>query len=86
MTTTSNLTSPHDFRLPVSGMTCASCVSRVEKALKKQPGVRDVSVNLATEEASMRVDQGTDRSALVEAAARPAMRFRPRLWIWQSLV
>lgn len=70
MTTTSNLTSPHDFRLPVSGMTCASCVSRVEKALKKQPGVRDVSVNLATEEASMRVDQGADRSALVEAVRK----------------
>jgi P-type Cu+ transporter len=35
----------------VSGMTCASCVGRVEKALRKIPGVLDVSVNLATERA-----------------------------------
>jgi len=37
--------------LPVEGMTCASCVARVEKALKKLEGVRDASVNLATEKA-----------------------------------
>src|SRR4028118_1008520 len=37
--------------LGVSGMTCASCVGRVEKALKKVPGVLDVSVNMATEKA-----------------------------------
>jgi Cu+-exporting ATPase len=35
-------------------MTCASCVARVEKALKKVPGVEDASVNLATEQASVR--------------------------------
>ncbi|MDF5809794.1 heavy metal-associated domain-containing protein [Pseudomonas aeruginosa] len=32
-------------------MTCASCVGRVERALKKVPGVREVSVNLASERA-----------------------------------
>jgi Cu+-exporting ATPase len=32
-------------------MTCASCVGRVEKALKKVPGVQDATVNLATESA-----------------------------------
>ncbi|HYF61943.1 MAG TPA: copper ion binding protein, partial [Herpetosiphonaceae bacterium] len=35
--------------LPVTGMTCASCVTRVEKALKKADGVLDATVNLATE-------------------------------------
>ncbi|WP_230532208.1 heavy metal translocating P-type ATPase [Microvirga roseola] len=40
--------------LKISGMTCASCVGRVEKALKKVPGVLDASVNLATERASVR--------------------------------
>lgn len=40
--------------LDVDGMTCASCVFRVEKALKKLPGVEAVSVNLATEKASIR--------------------------------
>ncbi|HPO27405.1 MAG TPA: heavy metal-associated domain-containing protein, partial [Petrotogaceae bacterium] len=35
----------------VQGMTCASCVRNVENALKKMPGVKYVSVNLATEQA-----------------------------------
>ena len=34
--------------LPIEGMTCASCVRRVEKALTKVPGVREASVNLVT--------------------------------------
>ena len=37
--------------LPVGGMTCASCVERVEKALAGVPGVLSTSVNLATERA-----------------------------------
>ncbi|MBC7530590.1 MAG: heavy-metal-associated domain-containing protein, partial [Oligoflexus sp.] len=37
----------------VSGMSCASCVARVEKSLKKLPGVLDASVNLATEKAKV---------------------------------
>jgi heavy metal translocating P-type ATPase len=44
--------------LAVSGMTCASCVGRVEKALKSVPGVVDAAVNLATERASVRVMGG----------------------------
>jgi Cu+-exporting ATPase len=43
-----------EFRLPVQGMTCASCVARVERVLQRQPGVAEVSVNLATEEALVR--------------------------------
>ena len=39
------------LRLPIEGMTCASCVSRVEKALAKVPGVTTATVNLATETA-----------------------------------
>ena len=41
------------IQLPVTGMTCASCVSRVEKALKKVPGVSAASVNLSNEQASV---------------------------------
>jgi Cu+-exporting ATPase len=41
------------IELPITGMTCASCVNRVEKALKKVPGVLDASVNLASEQASV---------------------------------
>lgn len=45
---------PTSVELKVSGMTCASCVSRVEKALKRVPGVLDATVNLATERARVR--------------------------------
>ena len=47
-----------DWSLPIEGMTCASCVARVEKALQKLPGVSEVSVNLATEAASVRAAPG----------------------------
>lgn len=40
----------------ISGMHCASCVSRIEKKLGEQPGVKDVAVNLATEEARINLD------------------------------
>ena len=39
--------------LPVKGMTCASCVRRVERAIGKVGGVDSVSVNLATEKATV---------------------------------
>ncbi len=39
--------------LPILGMTCASCVSRVERALRKPPGVLKADVNLATEKATV---------------------------------
>ncbi len=45
--------SEQQINLPVTGMTCASCVMRVERALKKVPGVIDASVNLSTEGASV---------------------------------
>ena len=54
--------------LKVDGMTCASCVGRVEKAIKRVPGVVDASVNLATERASIRFLGGTDVVGRVIAA------------------
>ncbi len=47
------------FTLDIGGMTCASCVSRVEKALDKIPGVEAASVNLATEQAKVRIKAGS---------------------------
>ena len=44
------------FSLDIGGMTCSSCVGRVEKALDKIPGVEAASVNLATEQAKIRVN------------------------------
>jgi len=46
---------PATVELKVSGMTCASCVARVEKALKRVPGVVDAAVNLASERATVRL-------------------------------
>ena len=58
----------HQVELKITGMTCASCVGRVERALKAAPGVLDASVNLATERAAIRViDGATDQAALIAA-------------------
>src|SRR3989304_1487655 len=45
-----------DLTLPISGMTCASCVSHVEGALKELPGISNVVVNLATNKANLSYD------------------------------
>ena len=55
------------FTLDIGGMTCASCVSRVEKALDKIPGVEAAAVNLATEQARVRIKSGS--SSLAEIIA-----------------
>lgn len=53
--------------LSISGMTCASCVSRVENALKKVPGVFDATVNLATNKAQVVCTTETNFSLLITA-------------------
>lgn len=58
------------LRLPVSGMTCASCVRRVEKALLAAPGVTGASVNLATEEATVTTTGTPDTAALLASVQR----------------
>ncbi len=56
-----------DIVLDISGMTCASCAGRVEKALRKVDGVLDASINLATDSARVKVANGTPASALIAA-------------------
>jgi len=53
--------------LPVEGMTCASCVGRVERALKAVPGVQTATVNLATERADITFGDRADPQAAVGA-------------------
>jgi len=60
----------HELRLPISGMTCASCVGRVERALQKVPGVGAVSVNLATEAATLKLERPVATGALAQAVAQ----------------
>ncbi|ENW92051.1 heavy metal translocating P-type ATPase [Acinetobacter dispersus] len=52
--------------LQVEGMTCASCVGRVEAALKKVDGVQSASVNLATERADITLAKPVDRQVLIQ--------------------
>jgi len=58
--------------LPILGMTCASCVARVERALRRPPGVLKADVNLATEKATVTFVPGqvsrTDLVAAIKAA------------------
>jgi P-type Cu+ transporter len=61
---------PGNLTFQVQGMTCASCVARVEKALKAVPGVKDASVNLATEKATVSADVGTGFNALAAAVEK----------------
>ena len=56
--------------LPVDGMTCASCVVRVERALAAVPGVTSATVNLATERAQVSSAAPIDRAALIAAVDR----------------
>ncbi len=54
--------------IPIEGMTCASCVTRVEKAIANAPGVKKVSVNLATEKALVEIDPKEFDFNLIKAA------------------
>ena len=58
------------IQLQVTGMTCASCVARVEKSLRAVPGVTDASVNLATEQASIRADASVNALTLAAAVRK----------------
>jgi Cu+-exporting ATPase len=59
------------LELPITGMTCASCVRTVERTVQKQPGVLGVNVNLASEKASVTYLPGSiRRSDLVKALER----------------
>ena len=53
-TTATTLGASAEMQLPIEGMSCASCVNRIERFLRKTPGVAEVSVNLATEVATIR--------------------------------
>ena len=53
--------------MPVTGMTCAACANRIERTLNCQPGVKEASVNFATERATVKFDPSmTNTDALVE--------------------
>ena len=57
-----------ELTIPVEGMTCASCVGRVERFLKNADGVADAAVNLATERATVQFNpNSTGIAELIDA-------------------
>ena len=64
------MNTPHSLTLPIEGMTCASCVRRVEKALTRVAGVGQATVNLATESATVDSAAPLDPAALAAAIER----------------
>ena len=68
---------PDGLDIGIGGMTCASCVARVEKALLKVPGVKTASVNLATESARVLVSADGPTEARLRRAVRDA-GYEPR--------
>ena len=58
------------IRIPVSGMTCAACSSRVQRTLQKQPGVADASVNLMMKTATITYDPTAVSAESLVAAIR----------------
>ncbi|QCJ71549.1 copper-translocating P-type ATPase [Providencia heimbachae] len=67
MNTNVSPSSTNRISLPVEGMTCASCVGRVERALNAVPGINTATVNLATERADITFDGTPDPQAAVRA-------------------
>jgi len=76
-TETKNAADLETLTIGVGGMTCASCVARVEKALKKVPGVSDANVNLASEKATVAFDPDTVEVASLLGAIEAA-GYEPR--------
>ncbi|WP_442952075.1 heavy metal translocating P-type ATPase [Peptoclostridium sp.] len=61
-----------EVSIPIRGMTCASCVRAVEKAIQKLDGVVEVSVNLATETAQVKYDADKVRISSIKTAIKNA--------------
>ncbi len=69
-----------EIELPIAGMTCASCVNRIERFLRKSDGVESASVNLATETATIRyLPELTGRSELTRTIAASGYELKPPL-------
>jgi len=68
--------------LPIDGMSCASCVGRVEKALARVPGVTEARVNLATNQAQVKAAAEVSDAALVEAVERAGYAVPNAVTVW----
>lgn len=60
------LSEQKEIAMQVSGMTCAACASRIEKGLKRMPGVTDANVNMATETSNVTYDPAETGAAAIQ--------------------
>src|SRR5712692_7213063 len=67
---------PASLTIPIEGMSCASCVAKIEHGLSEVPGVVHASVNLATEKATVEYQPGVADSAMIQEAIR-SLGYRP---------
>jgi Cu+-exporting ATPase len=65
-----------EYRLKVSGMTCAACANRIEKVLRRLPGVATANVNLASEEAVVAGSDAVTRAAIQQAVEKAGYGIR----------
>ena len=82
---TETLPGPPPVELAVSGMHCAACVTRVERAIKSVPGVLDAEVGLATESARVRFGGAPDVAAVQAALAKAGYAGEVRVSLQESL-
>ncbi|WP_396617316.1 heavy metal translocating P-type ATPase [Lysobacter soli] len=73
-----NTAATADLRLPIAGMTCASCAGRIERALAAVPGVFRAEVNLATATANVATDGKVGATVLADAVSRSGYRVPER--------
>ncbi|MCP4448534.1 MAG: copper-translocating P-type ATPase [Myxococcales bacterium] len=72
----------HEARLslPIEGMTCASCATRIERVLQKQEGIAEAAVNFASGKAAVAFDANrTNADSLVQAIERAGFRVPPKI-------
>jgi Cu+-exporting ATPase len=71
------LTAPRRLTLEVEGMSCASCVNRIERYLRKLDGVQEATVNLATNQATVIAPEAVSNDAIVKAIEAAGYDARP---------
>lgn len=76
MSNTTKHSTPYQQTIAIEGMTCASCVGRVERAIQKVEGVSSVAVNLATELAFIESQHALDTAAIEKAVQRAGFSVR----------
>ncbi len=77
--TNSNLPlSSHNYQFDVEGMTCAACVANVETAIKRLPGVEEVSVSLATESATVTSGVSIPINKFTRAVSKMGYKLEPQ--------